>query len=201
MNHVAGLTTTSLLLDGLHDAENQAVWSEFDRRYRPILVGFARHLGLSEADADETAQRTLAEFAEGYLAGKYQREKGRLSAWILGIARHRATDVWRMRGRRREVRGASALIDLSDDECTQLWEDEQQRAILTRALETLREQTRTSPRTMRVFQQVAIEGVAAGVVAADFEMTTEEVYRVKNRITKRLRELVAQLTQAYAEVE
>ena len=41
--------TTTALLDGLHDPGDDAVWSEFDRRYRPILVRRAAGRGVAVA--------------------------------------------------------------------------------------------------------------------------------------------------------
>ena len=35
--------TTTALLNGLFDPRNAAAWETFDRRYRPILVGFVRN--------------------------------------------------------------------------------------------------------------------------------------------------------------
>jgi hypothetical protein len=38
--------TTTEMLAALHDARNEPAWEAFDARYRPIIVGFARNLGL-----------------------------------------------------------------------------------------------------------------------------------------------------------
>lgn len=54
--------TTTALLDGLVDPANAEVWDEFDRRYRPIIVGFAARLGLADADAADVAQDVLTRF-------------------------------------------------------------------------------------------------------------------------------------------
>jgi len=71
-------TTTTALLDGLHDPANEEVWREFDTRYRPIILGFAVKLGLSDEDAADVAQDTLARFVQEYRAGRYDRTRGRL---------------------------------------------------------------------------------------------------------------------------
>ena len=47
-------TVTSItLLEGLKDPRNEAAWRRFMDRYRPILIGFARRLGLSPSDAED----------------------------------------------------------------------------------------------------------------------------------------------------
>src|SRR5262249_475580 len=88
-------TTTTLLLESLKDPGNQSVWREFDGRYRSIIIGFARNLGLNEEDAHEVAQQTLTEFVRDFSNGKYKRDRGRLRSWIIGIAQHRIADLCR----------------------------------------------------------------------------------------------------------
>ena len=68
--------TTTALLNNLHDEHNDAAWREFDDRYRPILLGFSRRLGLPDADAVDVAQETMIQFIKEYREGKYDRERG-----------------------------------------------------------------------------------------------------------------------------
>src|SRR5262245_26130520 len=42
--------TTTALLEGLEDAANAPAWQAFDQRYRPLLIGLARRLGLTDDD-------------------------------------------------------------------------------------------------------------------------------------------------------
>ena len=56
--------TTTALLTGLLDPKNAAAWELSDKRYRPILVGFARNCGLMDDDAAEIAQATIVRFVE-----------------------------------------------------------------------------------------------------------------------------------------
>lgn len=194
------VTTTSKLLEALRDAGNDPVWREFDARYRPIVTAFARRMGLSEEDAAEVAQQTLAEFARDYRAGKYERGKGRLGSWILAIAHHTALDHFRRRAVRREQRGVSAMIDLSDPRTrTEVWEAERRQAILQQALHILRTQTHMGKETIRAFELAALRRVPTDQVAAECGMTVNEVYVAKNRVTGRLREIVEELTAAYEE--
>jgi len=90
--------TTTRLLDALRDKSNEPIWGQFDARYRPVLAGLARRLGLRDTDADEVAQQSLVEFMCAYREGRYDRSKGRLSSWLLGIAHHTALKF--LRGQR-----------------------------------------------------------------------------------------------------
>ena len=101
--------TTTALLDDLADPANEAVWHDFDARYRPVLVGFGRRLGLGAEDAADAAQDALARFVRSYREGRYDRGRGRLSSWIIGIARNCIVDQMRTRAARHEERGISAM--------------------------------------------------------------------------------------------
>ena len=193
-------TTTTQLLEALFGPGEEAVWREFDARYRPIIFAFARELGVAAEDAADVAQETLTDFLRDYRAGKYDRRRGRLRSWIIGIARHRVLDTLRQRARNQATRGESAFDELPDDaRLTAIWDAEHERSILERAMTELRERTRTDPKTIRVFELVALEEVPAQTVAEDHGITLAEVYRTKNRVTKRLREIVGRLTTMYAD--
>ena len=117
--------TTTALLDGLIDSANDQAWREFDARYRPIIVSFARALDLKVEDAADVAQETLVRFLKEYRAGKYDRSRGRLHSWLIGIAKHCVGDQRHARARRREQRGLSAIADLpGDHRLTEIWDYE-----------------------------------------------------------------------------
>ena len=195
--------TTTRLLDALKERDNQPAWAHIDSRYRPVIAGTARRLGLSEADADETAQRTLAEFVRVYREGRYDRSKGRLSSWILGIAHRTALRV-RHEGRR----AAHVDLDHAEDPAQpghdesalrSIWTDERDRSILARAFDMLREDSALDPRTILAFELVAMRGVPAPEAASQCGMSVDQVYVARTRITKRLRRLVEELTHAFEE--
>ncbi|VAX36655.1 hypothetical protein MNBD_PLANCTO03-2120 [hydrothermal vent metagenome] len=192
-------TTTTLLLERLHDPQEQAIWTEFDARYRPILIGVGVRLGLNADMAAEAAQETLVQFLADYRDGRYSREQGRLRAWLIGICRHRVMDVHRRHARAAGGRGESVLAQLPDAQAiSATWDIVQSRVIFERAMEVLREGGRIAEQTVRVFELVALKGVPATSVAATTGIEVAEVYRIKHRVTTRLREIVEQLTKAYA---
>ena len=115
MNYDLSLTT-SALLEGLCGPNNDAAWAGLDNRYRPILIATARRFGLSDSDAHDIAQETMARVLLGVREGKYDRAKGRLRTWILTIARHRIVDLHRKRNVRKEARGVSAVVELPEEE-------------------------------------------------------------------------------------
>jgi len=185
--------TNTVLLAGLLEAGNDEVWRDFDGRYRPVLRAFAGRLGLASADAGEVAQETLARVVERYRAGKYDRERGRLRSWIFGIAQRRVADVRRVRERRREKRGESALEPLtSEPELEHLFEEEWQRALLAAAFAELRA-GRTDPQSIRALELLASGNRSADEVATELSMPPNAVYAAKHRAVVKLREILTRL--------
>lgn len=192
--------TTTVLLAGLFDAGNDAVWQEFDARYRPILLAFARRLGLRDTDAADVAQETLLQFVREYRAGRYDRERGRLRSWILTIARTRAAGVYRARAVKREARGASAFVDLEDEQAlSRIWDGERRAVILREALDELKATTRASDKTVKAFELFAVRQMPADEIAAELGMSRHDVYLAKSRMAGRLREIIARLESVYDE--
>lgn len=190
-------TTTTVLLDSLMDESNHAVWEGLDARYRPILEGVARRVGLRGEDAADVAQETLTRFVRDYRLGKYVREKGRLRSWMMSIARHRAIDLIRARSRSSAVHEKAAMAhEPSEADVQTAWETEEQRAILQAAYRELGE-TKSDPATLRAFDLTAVQGLSVDAAARECGMTAEQVRLARHRVTQRLKEIVATLTDAY----
>ncbi len=190
--------TTTALLEGLHDADNDAAWSAFDARYRPILIAFSHKLGLGEADASDVAQETILQFIREYREGKYDRERGRLRSWLVGIARYRILTIRRKQATRKEAVGASAVQGLPDEATmTQIWESERRTIVLREALNELRANTKTSDATIRAFELLVLNQTPVKVVADQLDMSDHDVYLAKSRVAQRLRTIVARLESAF----
>lgn len=191
-------TTTTELLDSLKDEQNQDVWSGFDARFRPIIEGVARRLGLPPEDAADIAQETLTVFVRDYRRGLYERGKGRLRTWIISIARHRAIDLLRARGRAPDTRRDSGFANIpSEDAVRQAWEAEEEHAILSAAYEELRQTTKADPTTLRLFELIALQGLSTEAAASECGVSPENARLAKHRMTTRLREIVDRITSVF----
>lgn len=191
--------TTTKLIEDLRDPDNAEAWTGFDARYRPILFGFARRLGFSADDAAEIAQQTLVEFVRCHREGRYQRGQGRLSAWLIGIARNIASNARRRQGVQRIDPGASIEAVADDETLTRAWNEERERSIFDEAISILRSTSRADPHTLQAFELFALRAVPAPEVAAQTGLSVDAVYVAKNRMTRRLRDIVAELSAAYGE--
>ncbi len=193
---ISKTTTTTALIDALSGSNDDVVWSEFVARYRPVLSGIARRLGLSDPDAHDVAQQALFEFVRDLRSGRYVRGKGRLRSWLLSIAEHRTRDLQRRMARREGELGTTAREVPAPVELERIWDEERRRSVLSLALERLREGN-TEDRTIRAFELVALRSVAPESVAIECGMSVEQVYVARNRVTARLRVIVAELEATY----
>lgn len=189
--------TTTQLLDDLHDPRNELAWGYIDDRYRPVIIRFVQRFGLTADEAEDVAQQTLSEFVHAYREGRYQRTRGRLSSWILGIAHNTSRSTLRQR-RRNTAADISDLPEQPDeDTLRQYWSEERDREIFLQALNQLRNDDAIEDRTFLAFELVAVRGIPAAEAARAASMTVEQVYVVKSRMTKRLRTIVQSLTAAF----
>ncbi len=192
--------TTTALLEGLCNADDSTAWEELDGRCRPIMLAVARRMGLSDAEAEDAVQATLTTFLEAYRAGQFDRNRGRLSAFIITILRSRALDLRRRNLRRKEVQ----LDDRFADDCSEadidrLWYDERQNQILREALQELRA-TGTSEHLLQAFELYGVRGVDIGEVTVRLGMSRDEVYNAKYRVARRLQPIVSRLDRLYEDI-
>ena len=171
--------TNTTLLEGLFDPRNSQAWRIFDSRYRPLVIGYARRKGLQEADAEDLAQMTLAEFVQAYRDGQYDRQRGRLRHWLGGLAARRIADLFRQKGRQiRPISGegkTEILYSAPDPQGPdELWEQHVCREF--------------GKEYRQVFDQYILGDRPADEVAAALGVTKNAVYVAKSKILARVRE-------------
>lgn len=183
-------TSTSLLL-ALKDQDNDGVWTRFCERYQPLLLSFARKLGLSEHEAEDAAQDTLLAFAKSYESGAFDPERGKLRKWLLGIAAHKIRDIQRRRGREfvpeDDGEKTGLLNGLPDDRTmSEIWEAEWERGVLRSCLDEVRRHV--EPSTLQAFELFVLQEWPAERVAGQLGISTNAVFKAKRRVLSRMRE-------------
>ncbi len=189
--------TSTILLEGLKDLSNAGAWQEFDARYRPLLLAVGRRLGLTETDAEDAAQETVAAFLREYREGSYSRERGRLRDWLAGIMSHKVRDVQRRQVREDRVLRASvpAAEDSGDDRIKAVMEEEWAKATLRQCLEEVRKEV--SPQMFESFELCALQLWPAGQVAKRLGISVDAVYQNKCRVLQAIRELLPRMEEMW----
>lgn len=194
MSGVEAWTNTELL-DALRGDEDPAAWAALDQRIRPIVHGFARRLGVPDQDAADVAQETMMRMVKAYRDGGYERSRGGLRAWVVGIARHRVLD-WRQRAAGRGAEeSVSSLPDPADWDSR--FEDEWRAHILALAFRELREHGGLAEHRVRAFEMTAREGRPIADAAAALGMSENAVYMARHECLRRLRALASELERRF----
>lgn len=188
--------TSTILLKGLEDTDDQSSWQVFDGRYRPLLLALGRRLGLQQADTEDVAQETMAAFLRAYRQHRYDREKGRLRDWLGGIARHKIRDLQRRQSRQELVvadkpDATRFLSQVADGHIDVVWEEEWRKGVLRQCLEEVRREV--EPRTFEAFELFALRQWPAKRVADHLRVTQDVVYQSKSRILVRIRQILPQM--------
>jgi RNA polymerase sigma-70 factor (ECF subfamily) len=135
-------------------------------------------------------------FAEAFRSGKYDRDAGRLSHWLFGIAYRRAARERPRRARPERLmsdRGEEGFWDgVPDDKAAfVVWVTEWQKLILGACMDQVRREF--EPGTVEAFERLARDGQSAAEAAAALGVAVKTVYNAKHRVLKRIRELREEL--------
>lgn len=192
------LTNTEILND-LRRGDQQ-VWHHFDKRYRPVIVNFAKRAGLGVQDADDAAQEALAAFVDAFRKGKYEREKGRLRHWLFGIARNQ---ILKSQRRKHGVRTVPSESDGTGpltgapaaDSFEEIWDSEWRGAVLRDCFATCRQ--KHDDETVRIVEMLTFDKLEVDQVAANLGVTVGKVNSAKHRVLKTLREIRATIEKDF----
>jgi RNA polymerase sigma-70 factor, ECF subfamily len=168
-------------------------WLEFFRLYTPLLMGWARQLGVQEDDACDITQETLVAVSKG-IATFTHTPGNTFRGWLYTIACNKFRDVGRRKQRYREVslnHGDEPAVELGGV----LGEEQDYRVVLVRrACEIIRPEF--EERTWQAFVRCKLGGEIAGEVAFDLGMRRQAVYASCSRVLVRLRSVVADFIQS-----
>jgi RNA polymerase sigma-70 factor (ECF subfamily) len=196
------LKTRASLLLRLADLNDSTSWREFFEDYWGLIYGVARKTGLSEADAEDVVQDTMSCLARKMPNFRYDPSKGSFKAWLLNLTRWRIVDHLRKRRdellrQKTDASSATNPIDQVPDPASlvpdAVWEEEWEVHLVNAALENLRR--RVDPEKYQIFDFYVGKQWSAEKVAAHFQISVDQVYLAKHRITELLKIEVHRLEQ------
>jgi RNA polymerase sigma-70 factor (ECF subfamily) len=189
-------------LEDLRAGVGERAWREFFRRYSPLLLTFARRLGLNDADAPDAVQETLLAVYQIFRAmtEPFDRSRARFKTWLCGVAKNKIRDLQRRQSRRERIEGLQApegfeeMAIEADTGMDELFEQEWRRNQLWICLDTVAKET--DPAVYQAFELYAVHGQRPEQVAALLGVTRNAVYISKCKVLRRVKALLAELREA-----
>jgi RNA polymerase sigma factor (sigma-70 family) len=163
-------------------------WDRFYLSHTPRIRAFLRKSALPESDREDCLQCVWIEVVAHLAALPYDRSRGRLSTWLLTVARNRSVDM--LRRRRRLFTGLVEALDALVDPCPgpiAAYECHSTRARVKCVLAEL--SAEASKLNYQVFHQRMIDNRPCAEVAAKLGLTPEQVRFRLHRMKRKFRDL------------
>ena len=188
-------TTTTLLRNLAANGAPQAEWARFARLYDPVCRYYLAILrrdwpALLRDWDDDIVQETLVEFVRLLPERKWDRARGRFRDFLFGVVRNKSLAYAKREGRM-PLPSEAELATLAERPAADAAEAEREalRRELWRALvDRVFAASRMSETSKTVFLRLVEEETPVETLAAEFNMTPNAIYRLKNRMSGKLRE-------------
>lgn len=186
-------TTDESLLRRVRDQADRSAWQQFFGLYHPLLRRYARLRGLSTHDAEDVAQECMRILTKRMTTFEYSRSPGRrFRAYLHKLANDVIVDSFRRRRPRQAKTGELAALEERATAEPDLWQDNWVREHLRYCLRQAEEDF--APQTIQAFRLYVLEEKPVTEVCSRLQLTADQVYQAKVRVTRRLqadlRELV-----------
>lgn len=188
----ARATQTRLtLLSRVRDTADVAAWREFEDTYREMLVRFCLSQGVQHADAEDAVQSVFASLSKALPGFVYDPARGRFRDYLFRATRNAVGGIL---GKKRPMTGVDGLSEGESDGRSSpspaeamAWEKEWVAHHYRRALARVRAQCEA--RSVEVFER-NVAGVSVALLAQEYGMSEEAVYKVRQRVRAKMQELI-----------
>ena len=191
--HFNNETTRSSVLKAVADTGNEAAWSRLFNLYAGFVFSIARSKGLKAEDADDIVQVVFTDLARNLPTFKYDRSKGRFRSYLTGLVHWRVMD--RLKEGKRDTELKAAFLEEAQEAVTSadegFSEREWQSAAVDEALRRIKPEVR--PEHYAAFVASTMEGQDTETVMKLYDLSRDNLYQIRKRLTAKLRETVAEV--------
>lgn len=199
------IATRTTLLERLKDWRDNPSWQEFFDTYWKLIYGFAIRSGLNQSEAQDVVQETMLSVAKNIPTFKYDRTIGSFKHWLLNMTRWRISDQVRKRknlvaeaDQERPTETQTGRVNRVPDPASldldALWETEWEKTLLEAAVNKVKRQL--DPEKYQIFDLLVNKEWPPQKVADTFNMTINQVYLAKHRVTELIKDEVERLKKA-----
>jgi RNA polymerase sigma factor (sigma-70 family) len=197
------IRTRSTLLVRLKDLQDQAGWQDFFDTYWKLIHGFAMKNGLNETEAQDVVQETMLSVSKHIQNFNYDRDKGTFRAWLLGMARWRIADQFRLRPAIKNWRPPSEspdpahavplekIADQTSLQADALWDREWKVALSEIAIANVKRSI--NPTHYQIFHLSTFKERPPAAIAEIYRIKVDQVYLTKHRVTEAIKEEIERL--------
>jgi RNA polymerase sigma factor (sigma-70 family) len=194
--------TRASLIHRLRDWQDHASWQDFFNLYWRLIYGIARKSGLTDDEAQEVVQETLIAVAKHIPSFRYDPAIGSFKAWLLNMTRWRIIAQFRKRQKLPNILSFSnnsttrtnvveRIPDSNSENLQTAWEAEWETNLLNAAMANIRRHL--APEKYRIFDFYVNKAWPPEKVAERFGVSTNQVYKIKHRVTEAIKAEVKRL--------
>jgi RNA polymerase sigma-70 factor (ECF subfamily) len=181
-----------VLMEGVRRGDGRAIAALYDRYNRLVYSLGYRMLGDREGTEELVQEVFLRAWRQ---ARTYQPSLGRLSTWLLGIARNLAVDELRRRGSRPQRSGGDPEEQLEHTPSESTDDPAEQLSISTRRDEVRRALDALPPAQRQVIELAYYSGLTQSEIAEKLGLPLGTVKTRMRLATQKLRELLREMDQ------
>ncbi|MHB0960175.1 MAG: RNA polymerase sigma factor [Pirellulaceae bacterium] len=180
----------SLCLGGQPAADLREAWDAFHRRHAPLVQRVVAAYGLEGHDAEDCAQEIWITVLQSLERSTYRPGEGRFCCWVVRVIHNRAIDFVRSAARRRlQLRpDLDGMMGGDQPDPVRVTHQAVQRDLVTHVLRHLRDEV--SATNYQIVELRWMHGLDVAQVAAQLDLTREQVRYRHYRVKRRLRALL-----------
>lgn len=196
--HISGPvpdTTTTLLENLAATGTSEAEWARFARLYDPVCRYYLAILrkgwpSLRRDWDDDIVQETFLALVQSLPERRWDRTRGRFRDFLFGVVRNKTLAFARREGRGEKVskEAAEDAVVLADDGGAEAERESLRRELWRMLLDRVFAAGRLSETSKEMFRRLVEEEVPVETLANEYGTTPNAIYRLKNRMTTKLRE-------------
>ncbi|MEM9080992.1 MAG: sigma-70 family RNA polymerase sigma factor [Verrucomicrobiota bacterium] len=186
------LQTRLTLIARVRDPADHSAWTEFATLYTPIIFGFLTKRGLSPTDAEDVTQEVFRSLAQALPTFQLDRSIGTFRNWLFTVTRSKL-NTHLAKSRKIDI----PTSDLPEPNETTAWDQLYLKELFAKACQIV--QADTDNISWQAFWRTAVEDQPPKDVANALNLSLDNVYQKKSRLSARIREAIATLDDSAIE--
>ena len=186
------MDTSKTLLEKVKSDPKSEAWFELVRLYEPLITGWIVRAGIDQSEVGDISQEVFQTMLRELDAFEHNGRTGAFRNWLKITTINRCRRFWESKKRRAGLLGANdgteVLNQLADSnsELSKTWDNEHDHYVIERILKLVEQEF--DPKSFEVFVRNAVKGESAELLASEYEIPVGQVYKIKFRVMKRLRQ-------------